>query len=302
MIPGNINTDLISGDEGGYQISRSLRFNSADSAYLSRTPASAGNRKTWTWSAWVKIGNMPSTYGIFAASSSTTDYTSIYFQGQTLKIEDYYGGGQYVSAQVFKDPSAWYHIVLSVDTTQATTANRVLLYVNGALASWGTSANWSQNLNTRINSTYAHIIGALYSHSPTSSPFDGYLADIHFIDGQALTPSSFGQFDANGEWQPKAYTGSYGTNGFRLDFSDNSAATATTLGKDRAGSNNWTPNNLSVTAGAGNDSLTDTPTSYGTDTGVGGEVRGNYCTWNPLNCQSQGSVSLASQISVGYLF
>jgi len=114
--------------------------------------------------------------------------------------------------------------------------------------------------------------------------FSGYLADIHFIDGQALTPSSFTKVDATtGQLVPKAYTGSFGTNGFWLKFSDNSAATATTLGKDYSGnSNNWTPNNLSVTAGAGNDSLVDTPTSYGTDDGLGGSVRGNYCTWNPL--------------------
>jgi hypothetical protein len=111
-----------------------------------------------------------------------------------------------------------------------------------------------------------------------------YLAEVHFIDGQALTPSSFGETDINGVWQPKAYGGSYGTNGFKLAFADNSAATAITLGKDTSGNgNNWTPNNLSVTAGAGNDSLVDVPVN-GTqpDTGAGGEVRGNYCTFNPL--------------------
>jgi hypothetical protein len=113
---------------------------------------------------------------------------------------------------------------------------------------------------------------------------DGYLAEYFFIDGQALDPTSFGEFSATtGVWNPKAYTGSYGTNGFRLNFADNSAATATTLGKDAAGSNNWTPNNLSVTAGAGNDSLVDVPTNGSeVDTGAGGQVRGNYCTWNPL--------------------
>ena len=91
---------------------------------------------------------------------------------------------------------------------------------------------------------------------------------------------------------PKAYTGTYGNNGFQLQFADNSNNTAATLGKDTSGNgNNWTPNNLSVTAGAGNDSLVDTPTSYGTDTGAGGEVRGNYCTWNPLD---QGTVTLTN--------
>jgi hypothetical protein len=96
---------------------------------------------------------------------------------------------------------------------------------------------------------------------------------VHFVDGQNLDASSFGAADTNGIWQPKAYTGTYGTNGFHLDFADNSTAAA--LGYDAAGSNDWTVNNLSVTAGADNDSLVDSPTNYGTDTG-------NYCTWNPL--------------------
>jgi hypothetical protein len=110
------------------------------------------------------------------------------------------------------------------------------------------------------------------------------MTEINFIDGQALTPSSFGQTNAaTGVWEPIPYTGTYGTNGFYLNFSDNSNTTAATLGKDYSGNgNNWTPNNFSVTAGAGNDSLVDSPTSYGTDTGAGGEVRGNYSTMNPL--------------------
>jgi len=132
------------------------------------------------------------------------------------------------------------------------------------------------------NSTNAHSIGS--QSSAGAVPFDGYLALVHFIDGQALTPSSFGETSATtGQWIAKTYSGSYGTNGFFLDFSDNSAATATTLGKDSSGNgNNWTPNNLSVTAGSGNDSLRDHPVSAGTDSGVGGEVSGNYSTFNPL--------------------
>ena len=111
------------------------------------------------------------------------------------------------------------------------------------------------------------------------------MTEVNFIDGQALTPSSFGETNAQtGVWQPKAYSGSYGTNGFYLNFSDNSNTTAATLGKDYSGNgNNWTPNNFSVSAGAGNDSLVDTPTPYGSDSGAGGEVRGNYCTWSPVD-------------------
>ncbi len=133
---------------------------------------------------------------------------------------------------------------------------------------------------------------------------DGYLAEYFFIDGQALTPSSFGEFSATtGVWVPKAYTGSYGTNGFHLDFADNSAATATTLGKDAAGSNNWTPNNLSVTAGAGNDSLIDVPVNGSeVDTGLGGQVRGNYATLTPLttaNAITNGGLSTVTDSVTG---
>ena len=272
---------------GGYQISRSLRFNSADSAYLSRTPASAGNRKTWTFSFWAKRSNIVARQILLEtrAALNDTDYFSIEFTIDTTAPRIAYGGANTtwgLTRQVFRDVSAWYHIVLAVDTTQSTANNRIKLYVNGSqVTNFDIEAYPAQNADTGINAASLTTIG---SGTTGSSFYSGYLADIHFIDGQALTPSSFGETNATtGQWVPKAYTGTYGTNGFRLDFSDNSAATATTLGKDRAGSNNWTPNNLSVTAGAGNDSLVDTPTSYGTDTGAGGEVRGNYCTWNPLD-------------------
>ena len=180
---------------------------------------------------------------------------------------------------VYRDTSSWYHIILAVDTTSATANDRIRLYVNGSeVTSFATLSNPAQNADGEINSTSAHSVGRL---SGGSGYFDGYLTEIHFIDGQALTPSSFGETDAiTGRWKAKAYSGTYGTNGFYLSFKDNTSTT--TLGYDDAGSNDWTLNNFSVTAGAGNDSLVDSPTNYGTDTGVGGEVRGNYCTWNPL--------------------
>jgi hypothetical protein len=131
------------------------------------------------------------------------------------------------------------------------------------------------------------------------------MTEVNFIDGQQLTPSSFGETNSNtGVWGPKAYTGTYGTNGFYLNFSDNSNTTAATLGKDYSGNgNNWTPNNFSVTAGIGNDSMVDTPTPYGTDNGLGGEVRGNYCTLNPLGIAgavpSNGNLSINALSTVG---
>jgi hypothetical protein len=185
------------------------------------------------------------------------------------------------TTQVFRDVSSWYHIVVTLDTTQGTESNRIKMYVNGSQVTSFSGAYPSQNTDLQINTTNSHTIS---SYSGTAEFYNGYLTEVNFIDGQALTPSSFGETDsATGVWKPKAYTGTYGTNGFELNFSDNSNNTAATLGKDYSGNgNNWTPNNFSVTAGAGNDSLVDSPTAYGTDTGVGGSVRGNYATWNPL--------------------
>jgi len=269
-----------------YQIERSIRLNSADSAYLSRTPASAGNRKTWTWSGWVKKTSNGGDYrSFFTAFNSTSVNTALDFSDtDNLRLTALGGGSMtLVTSAVYRDPSAWYHIVFAVDTTQATASNRAKLYVNGTqITTFSTASYPSQNSDTEVSNTVNHQIGRNpYAGFP--QPLNAFLADVFLIDGQALTPSSFGVFDANNVWQPKAYTGSYGTNGFQLKFADNSAATATTLGKDTSGNgNNWTPNNLSVTAGAGNDSLVDSPTNYGTDTGAGGTVRGNYCTLNPL--------------------
>jgi hypothetical protein len=192
-----------------------------------------------------------------------------------------------ITTQVFRDPSAWYHIVLNVDTTQATSSDRMKLYVNGQqITAFSSSTYPSLNEDLPINAAAAHDIGK-------ANYFNGYMTEINFIDGQALTPSSFGETNAQtGVWQPKAYSGSYGTNGFYLNFSDNSNTTAATLGKDYSGNgNNWTPNNFSVSAGAGNDSLVDVPTNWGVDTGVGGSVRGNYATLNPLNATPSPSIS-----------
>ena len=280
------NTTQVS--DGGYQISRSLRFNSADSAYLNRT-LSASNRQKWTWSGWIKRSGINGTYqNLFqtiGAAGGDNDYFSFrIMNGEQIGVV-LYSYFPLISTQVFRDPSAWYHFVCTLDTTQATASNRLKIYVNGSeITAWSTDnrGSISQNANLGINSAAQHNIGA---YQGSSEFLSGYATEINFVDGQALTPSSFGETNAQtGVWQPKAYSGSYGTNGFYLNFSDNSNTTAATLGKDYSGNgNNWTPNNFSVSAGAGNDSLVDSPTSYGVDTGVGGTVRGNYATLNPLN-------------------
>jgi hypothetical protein len=273
----------IGSEEGGYQIERSLRFNSADSAYLNRTFGSAGDRKTFTISMWVKRSSLSSSFRRLL-SGSGGNFHFRFTSAHQLSTNFQSSGTNYVltSTQVFRDTSAYYHFVAAYDTTQATSSNRIKFYVNGEqITAFGTANYPPQNAESEINAAAAHY---LFSYDGSSEFFDGYATEINFIDGSALDPTSFGEFNTDtGVWQPKAYTGSYGTNGFYLDFADNSGTTSTTLGADSSGNgNNWTPNNFSVTAGAGNDSLVDSPTRYGTDTGAGGEVRGNYCTLNPL--------------------
>jgi hypothetical protein len=267
-----------------YQISRSLRFNSADSAWFSRTPATASNRKTWTWSGWVKRGSFTG-QGHFMRVNAGLN-TGIRFRVEDNCLMFYTFDGltntsDLRTSAIFRDPSAWYHIVFAIDTTQATASDRAKIYVNGVQQTAFSVAIYpSQNLDTGFNQAVLHGLGA--APNPVEF-FDGYMTEVNFIDGQALTPSSFGYYNFNtGVWSPTRYVGVYGTNGFYLNFSNNSNTTAATLGADYSGNgNNWTPNNFSVTAGAGNDSLVDSPTSYGTDTGVGGSVRGNYATLLP---------------------
>ena len=282
------NTTQVS--DGGYQISRSLRFNSADSAYLNRTPASNGNRQTWTLSVWVKRGSLGAFNPILTAGPVSPRALILLQSDDKLQVRQVDSTDteviKLVTTQVFRDPSAWYHIVVAQDTTQATSSNRVKLYVNGTqVTAFDTATYPTQNKSDlAINAALEQNYGR-YVNSPSDGYLSAYLTETNFIDGTQLTPSSFGETNAQtGVWQPKAYSGSYGTNGFYLNFSDNSNTTAATLGKDYSGNgNNWTPNNFSVTAGAGNDSLVDSPTSYGTsDTGIGGEIRGNYSTFNPL--------------------
>lgn len=271
---------LIASGDDGYNISRSVRLRSSASAYFNRT-LSSGNRKTWTWSGWVKRGSLSSTQWLFDADNGSTDSTEFNFaigSGDTLIVAGSLTTWR-VTTQVFRDPSAWYHIVLAVDTSQATANNRIRLYVNGSeVTAFSTLNNPTLNLDLAVNQAIAHYIGI---RTGLTSPLNGYLTEVNFIDGQQLTPSSFGETDVlTGVWKPKKYGGTYGTNGFYLNFSDNSNNTATTIGKDYSGNgNNWTPNNISVTSGVTYDSMLDVPTQWAD----GGNGRGNYCVMNPLN-------------------
>ena len=257
---------------GDFEVERSLRFNDGDSTHLSRTPSSAGNRRTFTWSAWIKRGELGATQGrCFGGGVSGSDYFEIYFPSDDGLRVIWYQGGQTLTTTTanFRDPSAWYHFVVAVDTTQSTAGDRIKMYRNNVLLE-RIQSNPSQNLDTSVNNTVEHNIGKYLTGN--ASYFDGYMAEVNFIDGLQLTPSSFAETNSDtGQWVPKDTSAlTFGTNGFRLNFSDNSGTTATTLGKDSSGNgNNFTPNNFSVSAGAGNDSLEDTPTN-------------NFATMNPL--------------------
>ena len=264
-----------------FKVEKSLRFRASALAYLSRTPSVAGNQKTWTWSGWVKRSDVSTNdTRLFGAGSSNSNRTLIAIENYISVVGTNSGSNVLVlqTSAFYRDPSAWYHIVIACDTTQSTSSNRVKIYVNGVqVTAFGTATYPAQNTDLRINSTDAHVHGTRGTYSVDSN-FDGYMAEVNLIDGQQLTPSSFGGTDKDGNWSPIAYTGTYGQNGFYLNFKD--ATSTTTLGYDYSGNgNNWTPNNLSVTAGVTYDSMIDVPEDQSDGTA---NNRGNYCTLNPL--------------------
>jgi hypothetical protein len=259
-----------------YKIEESLRFRSSANAYLNRTPTVASNRKTWTWSGWVKRGNFANGVLLGTETVLAQEYSTIYFVSNKIYLDAAASNIEtmrvYTDA-VFRDPSAWYHVVAVFDSTQATATNRRAIYVNGVLQTLTVSTNPAQNLEPLINSTVAHNIG----RTPLNEIyFDGYMSEVYFIDGQALTPASFGATDKDGNWSPIAYTGAYGTNGFYLNFRDNTSAA--TMGSDYSGNgNNWTLNGFNVsTANTTYDIMIDVPEDQDS-----ANNRGNYCTWNP---------------------
>ena len=254
----------------GYTVKNSLRFNSGSSDYLVRTPSSTTNQQIFTFSTWFKFSDVSATYNniaSFGASSVTNGVCYIDINSsKQLEIFMRASGVEYksITTQLFRDVSAWYHIVIAVDTTQATSTNRTKVYVNGSqVSAFSTQNAVPQNTNLLVNtSSSENRIGASKdSGGGLGSYFNGYQTDIFLIDGQQLTPSSFGETDTDtGIWKPKAYTGTYGTNGFYLQFK-NSAS----LGTDSSGNGNtFTVNNLTSI-----DQTTDTPTN-------------NFCTINSV--------------------
>ena len=286
-----------------YFLNKSLRFRSSANAYLNRTPTTTGSRTTFTWSGWVKRGALGTGSGNRRAifSSGRTDgspQNGLVFRFFDDQINASSGGGvslSLTSSAVYRDPAAWYHLVFAVDTTQGTASNRVKIYVNGAqVTSFGTatypSASQSFDINT---SSYTAYNGAENDTATLVYFFDGEMAEVNFVDGQALAPTAFGASSIYNQWLPKKYAGTYGTNGFYLPFT-NTTSTTTLVADSSGNGNNWTPNNISLTAGSTYDSLTDVPTLTSTTVA-------NYCVLNPLvpsaNTFSSGNLQVTTSAS-----
>lgn len=297
-IPGSASPLLLTSAAaaGASEVERSLRFNKDSSAYLNRTPSSDGNKKTWTYSTWLKLSDVVTATQnlINAGDNSTLGRAILRYSGQQFQFIASAVGGT-TSATVYttakmRDPNAWYHLVWSVDTTQATDTDRMKAWINGVAQTFATYTAPAQDGVFSINDNSLHkISGAVYT---SGQYFNGYMAETALIDGQALDHTSFGEFDGNGVWQPKDLSGlTFGTNGFWLKFDDNSTTSA--LGTDSSGNgHNWTTNNFSVTAGSDNDSLFDSPTKGSqTETGAGGELSSNYAILSPIWASPNAAIS-----------
>ena len=241
----------------GFEVANSCRFNDGDSPRLHKTPGSAGNRRTFTFSFWVKRCTLGAYQPLFDIGGNWADFKD----DDTLRVGINATGSSSthrVTNRVFRDVSAWYHIVIRVDTTQGTAANRLRIYINGTEeTSMGTSADVTQDADTDVNNTGVHDI-----LNDQSRYFDGYAAEIVLLDGTSAAPTEFGEFDEDSPtiWKPKDVSGlSFGTNGFYLDFEDSG-----NLGNDIAGNGDLTEVNLAAA-----DQASDTPTN-------------NACTLNPI--------------------
>jgi hypothetical protein len=259
---------------GGYDVDNSLRFNDGSSDHLLIAPSSAGNKQTWTWSAWVKRGVLGTRQVLFsgydqaAGLGESIEFTS----GDLLEYDLDIAGTDFTvtSSMVFRDVSAWYHILFIKDVTESTETNRIKVYVNGVQIALVESANGypAENAtNGLINAAgdYEHHVGCLV---PNSSFFDGYMCEVVFIDGAAQTNTDFGEFgEDSGIWKPIDVSGlTFGTNGFYFEFKGSgTSANSSGLGADTSGNDHhFTVTNLTAV-----DQSTDTCTN-------------NFATWNSL--------------------
>ena len=271
-LPNELHPLQLAASSAAYEIEQSIRLNESDSAHFYRNQGSDGNRKTFTISFWTKITDMTTddNYAFYSNrdSSSTID-GEIYINSQNRMLFYTRISGDdrgFAPDMLFRDPSAWYHVVLEVDTTDSTADDRMKVWVNGVRQ---TDKALDYDNPTSSQDLGFNRSGSTFIGRGAASPEYGdfYLAEYHFVDGTALDCESFGEFDSNGVWRPIEYTGSHGTQGFYLKF-DPDATNG--IGHDHSdNSNNWTAYNF-VTSGTGTDVMNDTPTK-------------NFCTWNPLD-------------------
>ena len=264
----------------GYDVANSCRFDDGSSDHMHITRGSAGNQRTFTISMWLKRsriagGSGDAVYFFAVGPDNNNNFVLVFDNNDQLEVWEYKPSAYNFRLKpkfVFSDPSAWYHLVVAFDTTQATDTNRVKIYVNGSqLTDFDTSSYPSQNYDTFVNSTSQHWLGR---YTNQSYYYDGYLAEVVVIDGSALTPTSFGEFDSASPniWKPIDVSGlTFGTNGFYLDFEDSSA-----LGNDANGGTDLTVANLTSL-----DQTTDTCTN-------------NFMTLNPLASDSGVTLSMGN--------
>ena len=264
MIP-ILSGNVASAIGGAYEVANSCRLNQADTAYMHKTPSSSGSQRTFTFSTWWKQGDLASSSVIFSSGESDGDpnFAIYYNSSQQLNVLYYEGSSllQLVTNAVYQDTGGWYHICVAIDTTQSTNTNRAKIYINGLqVTSLATATYCNQDVDISINtSSYRMAIGVGTSNGDAA---DGYAAETVFIDGSALAPTSFGEFDEDSPriWKPIDVSGlTFGTNGFYLDYEDSS-----NLGNDVNGGTDLTEVNLAAT-----DQTTDTPEN-------------NFATLNPL--------------------
>jgi hypothetical protein len=291
---------LASNGPSGYNLTRSLRTRASASAYLNRTFGTPTNNIKWTWSGWFKRGTLSTTQCIFGAGNdSNTVYALAGFSSDSLDFYSYNNATTFrlTTSAVYRDPAAWYHVVFVCDTANATSSDRVQIWVNGSrITAFSTATYPSSSAAVLFNSAAQTQTISLVKTVTYNTFFDGYLAEVNFVDGQALTASSFGSTNTlTGVWQPARYAGTYGANGYYLPFTDNSALTTSSnvgLGRDYSGNGNyWTTNNISITAGTTYDSMTDVPT-------LTSATAANFCVLNPLSTTA-GTYSNANLRYVG---
>ena len=241
-LPNELHPGFFSAGGGdlGDPIEQSLRFTNAAGPSLSKTMGAGDSRRKFTVSAWVKRGKIPSADQNHLWNYHTNpNVCALGFQNNQLRFYHYDSGGtfnaQYKSTAVFRDPSAWYHIIAVVDTTLSSANDRVKLWVNGdRITSFDTQTTFSQDYDTFVGlNNYTNLIGKYADGS--SFKLSGYAASMVFLDGIAASETDFGRYNDDGVWVPKNYSGSYGTNGYNLTF-DSSQSNG--IGHDSSGNGN----------------------------------------------------------------